>query len=584
MLWLFPIVLLIACVRADASANLKAGKVQGTSCRESQVNSFLGIPYAEPPIRTLRFAPPVAYNSSYPGGTLNATANKPICVQFGGATQPGYLSSPSSEDCLYLNVFVPASATTDSNLPVKVFIYGGAFVNGGTADPLYSGCDLASDAIVVTIGYRNGPLGFLALEGTAIAGNQAVKDCLMGAQWVQDNIAAFGGDPKQVLVFGESSGAAITWIISTMPSAPSLMNAAIAESGAGLGTQDNISYFAQGQEYAQALGCNTTDISCFQSKSVQELNSAQPVIPVLTLTSIGWRPFVDGQFIPDQPQTVPVKVPFLAGSNADEGTFFALGAYDSPTNVTEADYTSFISQSTGSYAQQVMQAYPLNSYNATSVVSPIPGYAPFYALANIITDAVNLCGTRRVLDITTQAQISTFAYFDAHTPKCTWEVTIPASDLKLLGAAHASELQYVWNQTVDLPPPNGNCSQTSQEREISQVLASAWTAMAKNAKPGDVNGTAWPLYSMNNTQGLLISNSTSVGSINYTICDELWDPYELARLQNATSATSNTATSSGGSSAGAPTSTSKSSGGAWIVQPWSMVMYIVALIIGVLSL
>lgn len=99
---------------------------------------------------------------------------------------------------LYLNVFVPASATTDSNLPVKVFIYGGAFVNGGTADPLYSGCDLASDAIVVTIGYRNGPLGFLALEGTAIAGNQAVKDCLMGAQWVQDNIAAFGGDPVRI--------------------------------------------------------------------------------------------------------------------------------------------------------------------------------------------------------------------------------------------------------------------------------------------------------------------------------------------------------------------------------------------------
>lgn len=231
-----------------------------------------------------------------------------------------------------------------------------------------------------------------------------------------------------------------------------------------------------------------------------------------------------------------------------------------------------------------MQAYPLSSFNASSVVSPIPGYAPFYALAKIVTDAQFMCGTRRVLDITTQAQIPTFAYFDAHIPKCSWEVTIPAADLKPLGASHASELQYVWNQTVDLPPPKGNCSQTPQEREISQVLATAWTAMAKNVKPGDVNGSAWPLYSVTNTQGLLVSNSTSVGPINYTICDELWDPYTLALLQNATNATSGTATSSGGSGVSGPTSTSKYSAGAWIVQPWSMVMYMAALIIGVLSL
>ncbi len=96
---------------------------------------------------------------------------------------------------LYLNVFAPASALADSNLPVKIFIYGGSFVSGGTSDPLYNGCNLASNAIVVTVAYRLGPLGFLALEGTNIAGNQALQDVMMGAQWVQDNIAAFGGDP-----------------------------------------------------------------------------------------------------------------------------------------------------------------------------------------------------------------------------------------------------------------------------------------------------------------------------------------------------------------------------------------------------
>ena len=100
-----------------------------------------------------------------------------------------------TERSLYLNVFAPASALPDSNLPVKIFIYGGSFISGGTSDPLYNGCNLASDAIVVTVAYRLGPLGFLALEGTDIAGNQGLQDVIMGAQWVQDNIAAFGGNP-----------------------------------------------------------------------------------------------------------------------------------------------------------------------------------------------------------------------------------------------------------------------------------------------------------------------------------------------------------------------------------------------------
>ena len=249
-----------------------------------------------------------------------------------------------------------------------------------------------------------------------------------------------------------------------------------------------------------------------------------------------------------------------------------------------------------------MQAYPISAYNTSSIFSPIPGYGAFYALAKLLTDSAFLCGTRRVLDITAQAQVPTFSYFDSHIPKCTWEKTIPSSDLKLFGASHASELQYVWNQTVDLPPPNGNCSQTSQEIAISRMLANAWTAMAKNAKPGDVNGTTWPGYSVHNPQGLLVTNSTSVGPINYTICDTLWDPFELARLQKATNTTGSTtttnattgtatnntssgsATSSKVSNASVPTFSSYTSASGWIVKPWSVAVYMAALIIGLLSL
>ena len=100
-----------------------------------------------------------------------------------------------TKSSLYLNVFTPASPSTSSKLPVKVFIYGGSFTSGGNSDPLYNGCNLATDAVVVTLNYRLGPLGFLAVEGTTIAGNQGLQDVVMGTQWVQDNIEAFGGDP-----------------------------------------------------------------------------------------------------------------------------------------------------------------------------------------------------------------------------------------------------------------------------------------------------------------------------------------------------------------------------------------------------
>ena len=137
---------------------------------------------------------PSAYNLGEPR-SLDTCQTPRVKIGIPGSTAQDYTGSLLTLDSLYLNVFAPASATTNSKLPVKVFVYGGAFVNGGSGDPLYSGCQTASDAIVVTIGYRNGPLGFLALEGTSIAGNQAVKDVVMAAQWVQNNIGAFGGDP-----------------------------------------------------------------------------------------------------------------------------------------------------------------------------------------------------------------------------------------------------------------------------------------------------------------------------------------------------------------------------------------------------
>jgi carboxylesterase type B len=298
--------LLLACV-AGASARVDAphvtlplGNVSGGTCNttSSDAASFLGIPYAKPPTGALRFQPPVAFDHKYGNGTgwLDATSRVPACIQFGSSFVE---DGPQSEDwwvqvgftrvtcrvddklalgSLYLDVYTPRKATSNSSLPVKVFIYGGSDVAGGISDLLYDGCDLAaSDAVFVSINYRLGPLGWLVVNGSQIPGNMALQDIVLGLQWVQDNIKAFGGDPvrralhpqtltfltlkqRKVLLFGQSSGAYNSWAISTLPQAPKLINAVAQESGGGVDLTSAATAHLLGSTYAAALNCSATDV------------------------------------------------------------------------------------------------------------------------------------------------------------------------------------------------------------------------------------------------------------------------------------------------------------------------------------
>ena len=243
-----------------------------------------------------------------------------------------------------------------------------------------------------------------------------------------------------------------------------------------------------------------------------------------------------------------------------------------PQNVTEADYTDFITQHTGQYAPKVTQAYPLSTFNASGTTTPLAGNAPFYAVSQLLTDFAFKCPTRRSLNLTTLAKVPAYTYLYSHSPKCAWEQNIsPIYTKDGLGATHSSELQFVLKQTTNLPLPNGTCNQTSQENEISQTLTDAWTSMAAHGNPGNVGGASWPTFSLQNTQGLLVDNGTKIGSIDYTLCDEIWDPYAVFQLQNATASAQNmTAASSGGAGG---SKTSGASGGTtfsmWTVDPWT---------------
>lgn len=253
---------------------------------------------------------------------------------------------------------MPPSSSNSSSLPVKVWLYGGSNDAGGISDPLYNGCNLAAagNTIVVAVNYRLGPLGWLTLESAGIQGNFGLQDILLALTWVQTNIAAFGGDPvssliglsalqfdtdgilqqKRVLLFGQSAGSADTFFVSSLPQAPSLIKAAIMESGGGRSYAGSDAANAYSAEYASLINCSTSDVSyriyapnfafglrtfqasCFRTAPVTTLNTSVPSgAKVSTVangrTYNGWGPHVDGVIVPEDPGVAGVQVPAVFG-------------------------------------------------------------------------------------------------------------------------------------------------------------------------------------------------------------------------------------------------------------------------------
>jgi para-nitrobenzyl esterase len=254
------------------------------------------------------------------------------CAQLASAVLQSAASD--SEDCLYINVWTPSSA---EKLPVMVWLHGGGNVTGSASEPIpfvnsgvfYSGEFLAQRKIVVvSLNYRLGVLGFLN-EGSSVTGNQGLLDQKLALEWVHSNIERFGGDPTNVTIFGESAGSFDVCLHMASPKSRSLFHRAISESG-GCTTRQQTE--ADGQKYtdevAAKLGCAGKDtIGCLRGKSVMDLLNAVPAnIPV----GKGFGPIVDGDFMPDQPRTLydsgnVAKVPYILGSNSDEGTLFTVG-------------------------------------------------------------------------------------------------------------------------------------------------------------------------------------------------------------------------------------------------------------------
>ena len=327
---------------------------------ENGLAVYKGIPFAAPPVGDLRWRSPQP--AAAWSGVLKADAFAPVCPQPDGANAAlGMPVLPSSEDCLYLNVWTPVSLFSSRRAPVMVWIYGGGFASGGTGLPSYSGEHLArKGVVVVSIAYRLGAFGFLAhpdlsAESGHGSGDFGLLDQIAALKWVKANIAAFGGDPDNVTIFGESAGGISVSMLAASPLAKDLFQRAISESGGS---------FAPSRTANQG-GTNTPSLAVAERQGatfIQGLGAASIAdarkIPADTILKAGGRfwPVMDGYVIPgDQYELYKAgqynDTPILIGTNSDEGALF-------PQAPNAAAYVANVRAAYGDYADKILAAYP----------------------------------------------------------------------------------------------------------------------------------------------------------------------------------------------------------------------------------
>lgn len=308
------------------------GVVTGLPSEGSDCTSFLGIPFAKPPVGELRYAAPEPAEPWE--GERACTKFAPSCIQLD--PPGGTLTYRVSEDCLYLNVFTPAGSDAEK-LPVLFWIYGGGFTGGSTEDPEMNGTRLCEKGVVVvTVSYRCGVMGFMALpeleEKNGRVVNAGILDQIAALKWVRENISAFGGDPERVLIFGQSAGGMSVRMLLTSPLAAGLMSRAVVHSGGGLNEADPIrpkaEYMDLCRRTMEYLGWTFEDMMTRDAVEISE-KMMKAVREAAAFDEVGYfQPFIDEYSILDVPgkliaQGRYVDIPIICGTVAGDSWMFS---------------------------------------------------------------------------------------------------------------------------------------------------------------------------------------------------------------------------------------------------------------------
>ncbi len=451
------------------------GKVHGKTINDGKVRAFLGLPYAAPPVGELRWKPPEP--AAKWRGMRDATQYGARCYQGHIYDDMVFQDSGPSEDCLFLNVFTPATAKAKSKLPVMFWIHGGGYTGGSASEPRHNGDFLPLKGVVlVTINYRLGVFGFLATtdlakEAGGPAGNYGLMDMVAALHWVHDNIAKFGGDPGNVTIFGESAGSfAVSTLMAAAP-AHGLFQKAIGESGSALSRilgEPDASSTTEREQKEQAW------VESLGAKSLAELR-AMPADAVLAAASKqgepGFPTVIDGTFL-----TEPVAdtyaagkqahVPLLAGWNRDENAGMA-------RDMTAEKWKETAEKLFGEHAAEFLSYYPGDT-DEQAVRSAI----------DYGSDVFIAFGTWRWIDAQTRTG-------DAPVYRYHFELAAPPSKFHQgWYAFHSDDIEYVFG-TLDTRP---GAEWRPEDRKLSDEMMDYWTNFAKTGDPNGAGLPQWPRF------------------------------------------------------------------------------------------
>ena len=473
----------VATAQLREPLKLDAGQLGNSTESSPGVRAFKGIPFAAPPVGALRWKEPQPVAKW--DGVRDASKFGNVCIQPDGAGRgpkglniavgPG--SPPQSEDCLYLNVWTGARAAAERR-PVMVYFFGGAFTEGAGSIPLYDGDALAKKgAVVVTMNYRLGPFGFFvhpALTADSphkASGNYGLADMVASLKWVQSNIAAFGGDPSNVTVFGQSAGAMAIGSLVSSPETKGLFQRAIGQSGSwmGLGPSPAMNTRARAEEVGKGLADAAGAMTAEQLR-------AMPAADVTAKLRSGSGMIVDGWIIPQDPSDVFAAgkqnaVDVLVGSNRDDLSF------GPPRTTTPEQFAQGAAPRWGALADQYLKLYPhATDAEATKSQADSANDGAFWHMRLFADDQKKL------------GKQAWLFFFAQNPPAPSGQPPFPA--------AHASELPYVFNNLGKaplFPDPSDSAlaAASAPDKKVADQMSSYWVNFARTGNP---NGSGLPTW------------------------------------------------------------------------------------------
>ena len=486
----------------------RLGTLRGVQRDKHQV--FLGIPFSAPREGATRFAAPEPVAAW--SGVREAREFAASCPQpwRRGVTPEG----PQSEDCLYLNVYTPAA--DGARRPVMFWIHGGGFIAGGASDPLYDGGALCvrGNVVIVTINYRLGALGYLYL-GThggaqpAAAANAGQLDQLAALRWVREHIAAFGGDPEQVTIFGESAGSAAVCALLATPDARGLFVRAIAQSGTANRFADPSAAGAHTDAFLAKLDVGPNPVERLRALPVETLLQAQQAFPMEAF----W-PIVDGRHLPERPIVAVRKgaardIPLLIGTNRDEHKF-----YVDPRRPPLAD---------AALEEQLRQLLPAASRErASELIACYRESRSSRDLPHSNNDVLDAAQTdsrfripaTRVAAAQAEHQPNTYAYlFDWESP----------AYRNTMGACHALELGFVFGRLGRVAGLERLTGSGAAAERLSAQMMDAWLAFARTGDPSCEALGEWPRYEARQRQTMILGKASHVEAAPFEAERELWE-------------------------------------------------------------